>query len=180
MKCPKCEVRETMENCNICAVCFEGVKITPAEILAEMAETFKKRHKIYGDNYKQIGEVMKAIFPVGIDLLTPEQHNNFSLFSMMIVKVTRLANSNLKHKDSVHDLAVYAAMMESLLPEGPQPVLMDTKRLNAIVDGHCITCEINNGVYTWVCLYNGQKATGSTIRQAIDKAMFKNFDKDTK
>jgi hypothetical protein len=35
----------------------------------------------------------------------------------MIVKITRFANSGLKHKDSIHDAAVYAAMVESLIKE---------------------------------------------------------------
>jgi hypothetical protein len=36
----------------------------------------------------------------------------------MIVKITRFANSDLNHKDSIHDAAVYAAMVESLLIKG--------------------------------------------------------------
>lgn len=88
--------------------------VTPETIMKEMAETFAERHKIYGDNYKQIGDVMTKLFPLGITLSSPNEHNSFSLFSMMVVKLTRLANSNLKHKDSVHDIGVYAAMLESL------------------------------------------------------------------
>ena len=33
----------------------------------------------------------------------------------MIVKLTRFSNSELSHLDSIHDCAVYAAMVESLV-----------------------------------------------------------------
>ena len=77
-----------------------------------MAKTFKERGEIYGDNYKQIHAVITAMVPDGC--LT-EDWNKFHPFFMIIVKLTRLANSNLEHKDSVHDIGVYAAMWESLL-----------------------------------------------------------------
>lgn len=87
---------------------------TPDQILHDMAETFKKRSEIYGDNYKQVGDVMMALFPDD-KIGTTEDWNRFHCFFMIVVKLTRLANDNLKHKDSVHDIGVYAAMWESLL-----------------------------------------------------------------
>ena len=88
-----------------------------ADILAEMANTFRERNKVYGDNYKRVGDVMIALFPNGVQLRTAEEFNTWHLFELMIVKLTRFTNSNLKHKDSIHDAAVYAAMVESLLKE---------------------------------------------------------------
>lgn len=88
---------------------------SPAKIMEEMAKTFLERNKIYGDNYKRVGEVMKSLFPEGVQLKTIEDFNTWHLFELMIVKMTRFANSNLTHKDSIHDLAVYAAMVESLI-----------------------------------------------------------------
>ena len=41
--------------------------------------------------------------------------NKWHLFELMVVKLTRFANSGLTHQDSIHDLAVYAAMVESLV-----------------------------------------------------------------
>jgi hypothetical protein len=35
----------------------------------------------------------------------------------IVSKATRLANLNLQHQDSIHDLGVYTAMLESLLPD---------------------------------------------------------------
>jgi hypothetical protein len=88
-----------------------------AKILEEMAETFRERNRIYGDNYKNVGEVMVALFPKGISLNDNDDFNIWHLFELMIVKITRFANSGLKHKDSIHDAAVYAAMVESLIKE---------------------------------------------------------------
>jgi len=86
-----------------------------ADILAEMAETFRERNKVYGDNYKRVGDVMVALFPEGVELKTQEDFNTWHLFELMIVKLTRFANSNLTHVDSIHDCAVYAAMVQSLI-----------------------------------------------------------------
>ena len=86
-----------------------------AKILEEMANTFRERNKVYGDNYKTVGEVMVGLFPKGAHLKTAEDYNLWHRFELKIVKITRFANSDLKHKDSIHDAAVYAAMVESLI-----------------------------------------------------------------
>jgi hypothetical protein len=91
-----------------------------ADILAEMAETYRERNKVYGDNYKRVGDVMMALFPNGVTIGTKEQFNVWHLFELMIVKLTRFANSGLSHEDSIHDLAVYAAMVESLIRKEEQ------------------------------------------------------------
>lgn len=93
---------------------------TAADILAEMADTFRERNKVYGDNYKRVGDVMSALFPEGVMLVTPEDFNVWHLFELMVVKMTRFANSGLTHEDSIHDLAVYAAMVESLIRKEKQ------------------------------------------------------------
>lgn len=86
-----------------------------ADILAEMAETFRERNKVYGDNYKRVGAAMVAMFPQGVHLKTEEDFNRWHLFELMVVKLTRFANTGLVHQDSIHDAAVYAAMVESLI-----------------------------------------------------------------
>ena len=86
-----------------------------ADILAEMAETFRERNKVYGDNYKRVGATMVAMFPQGVHLKTEEDFNRWHLFELMVVKLTRFANTGLMHQDSIHDAAVYAAMVESLI-----------------------------------------------------------------
>ena len=93
---------------------------TAADILAEMADTYRERNKVYGDNYKRVGAVMAAMFPNGVDLFTEEDYNVWHLFELMVVKLTRFANSGLTHEDSIHDAAVYAAMVESLIRKEKQ------------------------------------------------------------
>ena len=90
---------------------------TTIEFLEQALKTYKERNKVYGDNYKSVGRVMKALFPNGVNLKTEEDFNTWHLFELVIVKITRFANSNLKHKDSIHDTAVYSAMIESLIKE---------------------------------------------------------------
>lgn len=92
---------------------------TPDQILAEMAVTFKERNAVYGDNWKSVGDVMAALFPDGILLKSAADANRWHLFELIVVKLTRFANSGLTHADSIHDAAVYGAMLESILSTGP-------------------------------------------------------------
>lgn len=83
-------------------------------ILQNMAKTFAERNAVYGSNYKNVAPIIKALWPRGVpsDLVTAE---HWHLFELIIVKLTRFANSSLKHTDSIHDAAVYAAMIESII-----------------------------------------------------------------
>jgi hypothetical protein len=89
----------------------------PADILAEMADTYRERNAIYGDNWRNVGNVMAALQPEGVSLKTPQDHELFHLYSLVIVKLTRFATSGLTHIDSARDSAVYWAMIESILHE---------------------------------------------------------------
>jgi regulator of sigma D len=40
---------------------------------------------------------------------------HFHLFELLIVKLSRFAKSNLSHADSIHDAAIYAAMIQTAL-----------------------------------------------------------------
>ena len=95
------------------APCVEGTRTVP-EILETAAATYRERNAIYGDNYKNTGAVMRALFPDGVKLVTADDFNRWCLFELVIVKLTRFTNSGLTHIDSIHDAAVYAAMLESL------------------------------------------------------------------
>ncbi len=91
--------------------------MTPIEILREAAKTFAQRNRVYRNNYKLIGPVMQALHPQGVTLHTADDHVVFQLWSMVLAKLSRFAVSGLTHLDSIHDLAVYAAMLESVLRE---------------------------------------------------------------
>lgn len=90
---------------------------TAASILDAMAETYRERNKVYGDNFRRVGPVMSELHPDGVLLRTPQEHEVFHLWSLIIVKLTRFATSGLTHEDSIHDAGVYAAMIESILKE---------------------------------------------------------------
>ena len=80
-----------------------------------MAATFRERNKVYGNNYLNVGNVMNALFPAGVQLSNEEDFALWHLFELIVVKLTRFANSNLTHQDSIHDVGVYAAMIESIV-----------------------------------------------------------------
>jgi hypothetical protein len=101
---------------------LEEIAHNPAQVLHDMAETYEERNKVYGDNYKRVGAVMTAMFPDGVQLKTEEDFNRWHLFELKIVKLTRFANSGLLHKDSIHDDAVYSAMVESLIHDKTKPI----------------------------------------------------------
>lgn len=83
-------------------------------LLRAAAKTFEDRNAVYGNNYLNVGPVMQALFPEGVPAgLVTQDH--WHLFELMVVKLTRFANSNLTHLDSIHDTTVYSAMVESII-----------------------------------------------------------------
>jgi len=87
-----------------------------ADILQDAANTFRERNAVYKDNYKQIAQLVKVFFPNGVppELVVRDQ---WHLFELMLVKLSRFAISELTHQDSIRDTAVYAAMIESIIEE---------------------------------------------------------------
>lgn len=92
------------------------LKLTAADVLAEMANTYRERNAVYGDNFRMVGPMMQILFPKGVppEVLHSDQ---FHLFELILVKLSRFAVSQLKHKDSIHDSAVYGAMIEAIIDE---------------------------------------------------------------
>lgn len=89
---------------------------TAADVLEEMAATYRARNAVYGDNFRRVGPMMRVLFPQGVapKLLHSDQ---FHLFELMLVKLSRFAVSELRHKDSIHDCGVYSAMIEAILDD---------------------------------------------------------------
>ncbi len=87
------------------------------ELLTDMANTYRERNKVYGDNWRTVGQVMLALFPNGVHLKTAKAFNTWHLFELIVVKLTRFVNAKLSHADSIHDIAVYAAMLEAIIIE---------------------------------------------------------------
>ncbi len=96
---------------------------TAADVLQEMANTFRKRNAVYGSNYEMVAPLMSVLFPDGVPSKLVTQHQ-FHLFELILVKLSRFAISDLKHVDSIHDLAVYGAMIESVLTNPPGPFML--------------------------------------------------------
>lgn len=87
------------------------------ETLEAMASTFRERNKVYGDNWRMVGRLMAVMFPDGVKLKAAQDYDVWHLFELMIVKLSRFAIGRLEHEDSIHDLAVYAAMIEAILKQ---------------------------------------------------------------
>ena len=96
------------------AASMSSYKSTTPQLLEQAAETFRIRNATYGNNYLQVSELMKVLWPDGFPselVFQPEWH----LFELILVKLTRFANGNLTHIDSIHDTIVYAAMIEDII-----------------------------------------------------------------
>lgn len=91
-------------------------RMAPHEIMESMAATFKERNAIYGDNFRMVAKLVAVLFPNGVppELVVTDQ---WHLFELQLVKMSRFAISNLTHRDSIHDMSVYGAMIESILTE---------------------------------------------------------------
>tara|TARA_R100001082_G_scaffold109528_1_gene86919 strand:+ start:429 stop:743 length:315 start_codon:yes stop_codon:yes gene_type:complete len=85
--------------------------------LSKAQETFIER-SVYGNTYDQYGDVLKALFPKGLPtsvLTDVEEMNRFGNLTHIIYKLMRYCNQwDKKHKDSIHDLGVYAFIQEGI------------------------------------------------------------------
>jgi hypothetical protein len=85
-------------------------------ILEAARKTFEERGKVYGHGgFAEHGQVLRALFPDGLLLSTAEEFSRFVLFNNLLTKFCRYAH-NLKaggHRDSVHDMGVYAFILEA-------------------------------------------------------------------
>lgn len=91
------------------------------EALRKAAAIYEERNKLYGDNYKNFGKVMLALFPEGIyhGSSNPQpfdEINRYGVLIQIVSKLTRYCENFGKggHDDSLDDLAVYAMMLKEL------------------------------------------------------------------
>lgn len=89
------------------------------DILESSIKTFEDRNKVYGSNYVRHGRIMHAMFPEGLTLKTVEDFNRFAIIEHIVGKVGRYVASMEAggHRDSAHDIIVYAAILEQLTKE---------------------------------------------------------------
>lgn len=80
--------------------------------------TNKERDAIYKDGYKAHAKVLEALFPQGLPHKTPKDWERTTMIMMITAKLVRygahLGESGKGHLDSLHDLGVYAFMLEKL------------------------------------------------------------------
>lgn len=88
---------------------------TVPERLKQAAKTYQERNKVYGDSYKTQGDVLDALFPEGMNI-THEDYNRIFMVNMIVSKLIRYCENfnDGGHQDSIHDLGVYAFMLEEL------------------------------------------------------------------
>lgn len=92
------------------------VRCGPAAILRNMAATCEDRQGMYGEVWRIVPQLVGLLFPDGVPpwLLTdPRWH----LFELALVKLARFAHSDLKHRDSIHDMGVFCALVENVIAE---------------------------------------------------------------
>lgn len=88
------------------------------EALRKAAAIYEERNKLYGDNYKTFGLVMRGLFPNGFGehSNTIEFHNRLGVLIQIVSKLTRYCQNFDAggHADSLDDLAVYTMMLQEL------------------------------------------------------------------
>lgn len=84
--------------------------------LRKAADIFDERNKLYGGQYKQFRNVIEALFPEGFRIEDEKDFNRIGCFVPMVTKLVRYCKNFHKggHKDSLHDIAVYAMMLAEL------------------------------------------------------------------
>lgn len=107
-----------------------SIKLQTDKRLEMMAITFRQRNSMYKDNYNNLGAVMTALFPDGIILKDEHDFIIYHWLDWSVGKLTRFVNSGMKDEDSIHDCAVYMAMIADYitqLREIPHPLSGDEK-----------------------------------------------------
>ena len=86
------------------------------EMLRDAANIYEERNKLYGDNYKRFGYIMRELFPMGLHLHGYDDFNRYGVFVQVVSKITRYAENFTRggHADSLDDMAVYAMMLQEL------------------------------------------------------------------
>jgi hypothetical protein len=108
---------------------------TAIENMQRAMRTFEERSKKYGDNYKHFGRLMGALYPKGFSASSEEEWNRLGLIVMIASKLSRYVKDPYNgHLDSIHDLGVYAFMLEEIDS-------LSCRTCGALfTDGRCLSC----------------------------------------
>jgi len=114
----RADVIEMYKNLNIKHATLITLDENPVvKLLNSMADTFRERNATYGNTYLQFGHAAAALWPRGFHAQTTEEFQRMGFMVQCLNKLLRYASVPNGHKDSAHDLAVYAAMLESVTHE---------------------------------------------------------------
>lgn len=86
------------------------------ETLSEARNVYDERNAVYKDNFRNVGEVIAALFPNGVVLKTAEDFTRWHIFELEIVKLTRYTQNYEQggHEDSIKDRIVYLGILNGL------------------------------------------------------------------
>lgn len=117
--CPNChdndQYRPNCKSCNGSGRYTETEKMKAPDHLELGAKTYRERNVEYGDSYHKFGRVMLALFPDGLTIETVNKWNRLGVLVQIVSKLTRYSNDFYNpHRDSIHDIMVYAAMLLEL------------------------------------------------------------------
>lgn len=93
----------------------KSIQAQTQRLLEQMRRTHHDRGITYKENYIALGKVMVALFPDGIALKTEEDFIRYDFLNWMMGKVTRFAQADLRHVDSMLDASVYGAMLAAFV-----------------------------------------------------------------
>jgi hypothetical protein len=88
---------------------------TTVDVLKAAAGTYETSNAVYKNNHTQVGEILRIMFPDGMSLHHAADHEVYSLLVQIVGKLTRFGNAGMRHQDSIRDLIVYAAMLETIM-----------------------------------------------------------------
>ena len=83
-----------------------------------------RKNKDYGNAKEKFGLVMDVLFPEGISLFTPEEMNEFAIFSELLKKTMRFSNLWSKAGEAINfesiddtllDLGNYAFILKNMI-----------------------------------------------------------------
>lgn len=93
----------------------KSIQAQTQRLLKQMRRLHHERGITYKENYIALGRVMVALFPNGITLKTEEDFIRYDFLNWMMSKVTRFAQADLRHVDSMMDASVYGAMLAAFV-----------------------------------------------------------------
>lgn len=90
--------------------------VSVSDLLRSAADIYEERNAEYGDTYKNHGNIVKSLFPEGIELKDESDMRRFAILDMVISKLGRYCNNFTTggHQDSLHDISVYVMMLDEL------------------------------------------------------------------